>query len=168
MDKLKRLEKLKDFFDAIGGEIDGRKKIHKIIYLCQKKGIVFGQDFIFHYYGVFSPGLSSDLQQAEQWGIIEEKQIEHSWGISYSLKLKEADQNENYQEDILKHKDFITRIAKEKASVLEVLSTIVYLFHEGYSNEDIESKLADLKGHLDNFFPVAKKLAKELYDIGEA
>lgn len=65
MDRIERLNRLETFFQWVGGSITGRKKLHKLIYLSQALGFDLGQEFIFHFYGVYSPSLSKDLEMAK-------------------------------------------------------------------------------------------------------
>ncbi|MBS3969481.1 MAG: hypothetical protein KGZ94_05120 [Clostridia bacterium] len=163
MDKITRIDKLVALVNTVGGEITGRKKIHKIVYLCQQKGIELGQDFIFHHYGVYSPSLSDDLQQAEKWELIEEKIMEGPMGMTYKYTLN--GESEDFKNDVLKEKEFISLLAEKQSGVLEVLSTIVYLDNQGYSGDKLLEKLDVLKGHLDGYFPEAIELAKEMFNI---
>lgn len=56
-------------------------------------------------------------------------------------------------------------MAKKSAGVLEVLSTIVYLYNEGYEDKELEEKIKEIKAHLLKFLPEAKELAKEHFGI---
>ena len=56
------------------------------------------------------------------------------------------------------NKDFLQKIP-------EKLSTIVYLYEEGYYGKKLDNKLNELKGHLNSFIPEAKNLAKKYYNI---
>lgn len=84
---VERINRLQRLLKLLEGKITGRKKLHKLIYLAQKKGINFGHEFIFHHYGVYSPGLSMDVSQGEELEIFEEDNISTSSGSTYELKL---------------------------------------------------------------------------------
>lgn len=164
MNKIERIEQIEKCIDMIGGEIVGRKKLHKLVYLFQEKGIDFGQEFIFHFYGVYSPTLSGDLHLAEKLQILDEEQN----GSVFKLRLKGKDDNGKAKSIETDKEEFIEVLASQPASVLEVLSTMVYLHQEGFSGESLNTKLNELKRHLEKYFPKAKELAKELYEIEES
>jgi len=149
--------------------IDGRKKFHKLIYLLQDRGIDFGQGFIFHNYGVYSPSLAMDLTHAcHLEGLKEEEKEKETGGYKYyeySLGDDYKDfLDENEPED-LRIDENLKRLLELDTPVLEVLSTIVYLDKKGYRGEKLEGTLGDLKGHLKKYFPEAYKAAGEFYSI---
>ncbi len=160
MDRLLRMERLQSFFSVCGGEINGRKKVHKLVYLGQALGISLGQDFIFHHYGVYSPGLSNDLRQAENWGILTEEKT----GVSYRYQLKEEYSGLNDEINSEKRR-IIRTLNKRSPAVLEVLSTVIYLNKTGYPIEKIKDKTKEIKGHLESFFPDAITLANEFFGV---
>lgn len=160
MNTITRIELIKDCLNLLGGEIVGGKKLHKLVYLCQAKGIDFGQNFIFHFYGVYSPTLSVDLELAARMGIL----IEETSGSAIKIKLKEKGNSDVEYIEAVEKKDFIKMLASQSANVLEVLSTLIYLRLNGFSDERLRSKLQELKGHLKAHFPKAIKLAMEYYE----
>ncbi len=159
MQQLDRLEKLAVLLETLDGNIYGRKKFHKLIYLLQQKEIDFGQDFIFHYYGVYSPTLSMDINKGIEWGVINEE-LE---GQTYKVELKEKNETQPTFKE--KELSLIKTISKESPVVLEVLSTIVYLHNNNYSGLRLRGKMKELKGHLSNYFEKAEELGIELFDI---
>lgn len=164
MGKVERLEKLEQFFQWVGGEIAGRKKLQKLIYLGQELGFDFEQEFVFHYYGVYSPSLSRDLKLAQLWNLISESSLKSGIGIEYSYKLVKNNISYSceYEEEV---KNKIILLAHQPATVLEVLSTIVFLDRKGYSKSQIVKKLNELKGHLRHCFENAFRLAKDAFNI---
>ena len=72
MDRLAKLTRLRRLVEEAGGEIEGRKKLHKLVYLCQRANVDLDQSFVFHMYGVYSPSLALDLKSAIQWDLLEE------------------------------------------------------------------------------------------------
>ena len=164
MSKVKRIEKLEHFFGWVGGEVAGRKRLHKLIFLSQELGIDFDQDFIFHHYGVYSPSLSQDLKLAKQWDILDEIREERSNGVEYRYHLLNQDvpEGSDGEEEVVNQ---IRELAQQPAMVLEVLSTIVFLDKQGYSKQVIVKKLKELKGHLQHCFDDAFRLAKDIFQL---
>lgn len=158
MDKINRIELIEGYLDMIGGEIIGRKKLHKLIYLYQAKGIDFGQDFIFHFYGVYSPTLCLDLEMAMQMNVL----IQEQNGPAFKIKVKKRSKTHKVFMASTE-KEFISQLAGQKASVLEVLSTLVYLSREGLKDSKLYLKLHELKGHLKSHFKTAEILFNNYY-----
>ena len=162
MDKLSRLDRLQRLVEAAGGAdgtVDGRKKLHKLVYLCQRSGTDLGQAFQFHMYGVYSPSLAQDVDAATAWGLLEEKL---SAGGSYEIRLL-SDLGPPVA-DML-GLDTVRTLANESSATLEVLSTIVYLWDLDLREEDLRILLRDLKGHLESLFNSAFDLAAQHFDI---
>ena len=159
MDKLSRLDRLQRLVEAAGGTVDGRKKLHKLVYLCQRSGTDLGQAFQFHMYGVYSPSLAQDVDAATAWGLLKEKP---SAGGTYKIRLLSelsppvAD---------MPGLGTVQTLAKESSATLEVLSTIVYLWDLDLRGEDLRISLRDLKGHLESFFDSAFDLAAQHFGI---
>lgn len=161
MDKVKRLDRLAWLVQRVGGTVEGRKKLHKLVYLCQDRGLDFGQDFIFHEYGVYSPGLAWDLQQAVRWDVLREDQINARDMTMYRITLGEEAHPGAFDGDTA----FVPALAEESASTLEVLGTVVYLARRGYDGAELMEALESLKGHLRNHFARALELAGTYFDI---
>lgn len=162
MDKLSRLDRLQRLVEAAGGKVDGRKKLHKLVYLCQRSGTDLGQAFQFHMYGVYSPSLAQDVDAATAWGLLEEEKL--SAGGSYEIRLLSDPQSATLSPPA---SDMLTvrTLANESSATLEVLSTIVYLWDLDLCGEDLRISLRDLKGHLESFFNSAFDLAAQHFDI---
>ncbi len=161
MNKIERIERLENLFQWTGGHIAGRKKLHKLIYLSQALGFDLGQEFIFHFYGVYSPSLSKDLEIARSWGLIEEEKS--GGGYRYSLTASRVAQLDGCEFEEVKR--IIAGLKEEPTAVLEVLSTIVFLDVRGYTGLQIEKKLEELKKHLSSHFDDAFRLAEEIFGI---
>ena len=154
MDKLSRLDRLQRLVEAAGGAdgtVDGRKKLHKLVYLCQRSGTDLGQAFQFHMYGVYSPSLAQDVDAATAWGLLEEKL---SAGGSYEIRLLSDPQSAKLGPPVsdMLGLDTVRTLANESSATLEVLSTIVYLWDLDLRGEDLRIPLRDLKGHLESLF----------------
>lgn len=155
---LERLEKLKFLLKVAGGKVEGRKKLQKLAYICQSKGEFLSYDFDFHLYGVYSADLTNDVLLAKEWGILNEK----ARGNKFDIELLEKPQDSNLLKNSLGFR-LVAKLKDEQSTVLEVLSTIIYLDSKGYSGEELDSKLDSLKGHLKNDFPKAWELYKKYF-----
>jgi uncharacterized protein YwgA len=160
MDKLERLSRLSALVEAAGGRVDGRKKLHKLTYLCQRAGTDIGQSFVFHMYGVYSPSLARDVEAAEAWHLIDENEVEGPGGHYEITTGPAAAANQcntgNFDTQGLA---LVRQLAGESPSALEVLTTIAYLWDAGYREPRLREKLQQLKGHLAPYFAHAYDLA---------
>lgn len=163
MDRLEKLTRLRRLVEEAGGEIEGRKKLHKLVYLCQRANVDLDQSFVFHMYGVYSPSLALDLKTATQWGLLNET----PQGDAYHIRLGDLRIDAARIDDRDHPLDYaIARaLAPESATVLEALSTIVYLYDNQYRGDDLGKKLESLKGHLRKDFPRAFALAGAHYGL---
>ncbi len=163
MDKLRRLDRLQRLVEAAGGTVEGRKKLHKLVYLCQRSGTDLGQAFQFHMYGVYSPSLARDVDAATAWGLLEEKS---SAGGAYEIRLLSEPRSAKIDPPVADiGLDTVRTLANESSATLEVLSTIVYLWDLDLRGEDLRISLRDVKGHLESLFNSAFDLAAQRFGI---
>lgn len=163
MNKSTRIEKLLALLGNTGEKkIDSKKKLHKLVYLLQEYDEDFDQDFKFHYYGVFSPSLASDLDIADFEGRVHISESEDQFG--YIIELDEGEYPDlNLISD--KAKELIEVFEFEEPQLLEVLSTIVYLDRNYYEGNELLFKLHELKPKLIDHYPKAFGFAEEYYGI---
>ena len=138
MDKLMRLDRLQRLVQAADGQVDGRKKLHKLVYLCQRSGTDLGQAFQFHMYGVYSPSLAQDVDAAASWGLLEEEALADG---SYEIRLPQDFQPAQFGsyatgEDGVRT---VRELADQPSAILEVLSTIVYLWDLGFRGSALKT-----------------------------
>lgn len=152
---LDRLETLAAILKAADGKVVGKKKLQKLIYLCQEKGLYLGYDYTYHHYGVFSADLEAELRLGEAYGLIEQVQSD-SDQLSTIISLN---QTQSEIEPLPRDWDLLVKAFNSaQPRVLEVLSTIVYLVKAGYSDESLNAELHSLKGHLVSYFDNAWKM----------
>lgn len=163
MDKLERMYRLRRLIEMAGGQLDGRKKLHKLAYLCQQAGTDLGQSFIFYMYGVYSPSLAQDMEAASEWNLITERPS----GEGYVIGCGPEDLDPPAADFRAPEAGFevVKRLAGQTPAMLEVVSTVVYLWDAGYRSADLEKKLVELKGHLSSMFSPAKDLAKTYFEF---
>ena len=166
MDKLSRLDRLYRLVEVAGGTVDGRKKLHKLVYLCQRSGTDLGQVFQFHMYGVYSPSLAQDVDAATAWRLLEEKPSDES-RRAYKIEIPENSQPVEPSQPIADTSGLNTVkiLANESSATLEVLSTIVYLWGLDFRGNDLRNSLVNVKEHLESSFNSAFDLAAQHFDI---
>jgi uncharacterized protein YwgA len=163
MDKLTKVGRLHRLIEAADGRVEGRKKLHKLVYLCQRAGVDLDQSFVFYMYGVYSPSLALDLKTAIEWGVLKEVKD----GDTFDILLGDARIDASEKDDREPPLDFTVAkvLSGESAGTLEALSTIVYLYDNGHRGEALRSKLRSLKGHLLPVFPRAFDLAEAQFHL---
>jgi len=164
MEKLDRLNRLYALVESAGGHVDGRKKLHKLAYICQHVGTDLGQTFMFHMYGVYSPSLAEDLAAATRWNVLAET---NQGGDSFEIGVGSERPDGQTIALLVSEPGFakVRELAKQPPAMLEVLTTILYLWNTGYRGDRLAEKLRELKGHLGSYFPTAFKLANEHFGV---
>lgn len=149
-----------------GNEIHSRKKLHKLVYLLQEAGENFDQDFIYHNFGVFSPSVAHDLEEAEYTGLLTQEIIGRDNGYTISATEQSEEQAGFYVPLLSENtKRLIDALKDEKPQVLEALSTIVYLSQNHYRGKEIKTKLRELKPKIVAHYSRAFELSRKHYKI---
>lgn len=127
--------KLLQVIDAVG-ELRGAKKLHKILYLAQVLGYGVNEDFVWHWYGPYSPSIALKIEDLVNTGALEESRAKaHYETRSFQLtpegqQLIEVFGKEGQQEDALR--DLVaTLYGKWSARRLELIASIMYLQRSG-------------------------------------
>jgi uncharacterized protein len=112
-----------------GGELVGRIRLQKVVYLLDKLGMKSGASFAYHHYGPYSEEVSDAVTDAKFWGNIEEAvSFRVSDGAPYSafstkspapaalggLNAKQAGQ-------------YLEKFAGRSSTVLELAATVHWL-----------------------------------------
>jgi len=157
-DRNDRLRKLKDLLNAANGAVEDTSRLHNLVFLCEYAGTDLGQDFDFQYYRLYSPTLARDLDIAVESELV--NQAEESGKVSLRTdKIRKSSQ--------LKEPGFVLveKLSTEKSDTLEVLSVLCYLYKVGYSEDQLETKLEELKPELKGCFVKAYDLAERHFSI---
>jgi uncharacterized protein len=147
MDVLERAARIVSLLQLCGGTVEGRKKLQKIVYLLQEAGEDFGQVFSYHYYGVYSSGLAGDIAYMMESGVVTEAQITDGVNVKFSVGLAN-DAISLVVPAVLQHTPLAEKLSSMTPRELEVLSTIVFLYRNGMRNDELVSRLRELKGSL--------------------
>lgn len=148
----------------VAGEIQDRKKLQKIVYILQMKGVGFNEKFTYHYYGPYSTELQMEVTSLSDWGFVSEtsKQTESNH-VCYTYSLKEGSDYENEYDDVqevIDNAEIIKHLNSIPTHVLELIATIFYLKDYNYptdeNNKDfVRKKINALKPNLLNVFDEA-------------
>ena len=135
---------------AAGGQIVGRVRLQKTVYLLDRLGLESGFHYDYHHYGPFSRDLDNAVADAEAFGIVEEqfgrRQVD---GARYSIFKLTDDGHElpveigQLDEAVLKR--FLQKFADANVTVLELAATANWLV-EKEEQDDWQEALRRRKG----------------------
>lgn len=154
---------LRDLINFGGGQIEGRKKIHKIVYIIQQLANPFQPpyEFRWNYYGVYSEDLAGELSIGEFFGILRETPIMEYGYRTYAIEVADETNHSVIAGDE-RLKRLVAYLNSKEPRLLEVLSSIMFFENEGLKGEAINEKLYAYKGHLAEFFDEAYRVYEEL------
>jgi uncharacterized protein len=119
---------------AAGGEVAGKIRLQKLVFLLDKLGLNSGFKYAYHHYGPYSSDLTEATDFAKAFGLIEEK-VKHrqSDGAIYSVfslgrSLGEDPKKEFFEE--LHISSTITAISAVNSTILELAATAYWLKHD--------------------------------------
>ncbi|QZT34215.1 YwgA family protein [Caldalkalibacillus thermarum TA2.A1] len=113
------------------GEISGRKKLQKIVYISKKFNFDFGERFNFHFYVPYSEELSLKIEELHHLGFISEKKEHKNGYTQYTYRLSEKGEEflRLYPTEIKGLEPFIRKLNGESSRFLELVSTLLYFDH---------------------------------------
>lgn len=164
MNILNRMYKIQWLISKAGGQIETRKKLHKMVYLLQIIGEDFGQDYVYHNYGVFSPTLAYDLDFAKSNHLVDESFDENK---GYTIKIGTPFGESSPHKLGVSNKSvaLISQLARLRPQEIEVISTIVYLSRNYYSGNELKAKLRQLKPSLSKDYETGYRVARSSFGI---
>jgi uncharacterized protein len=127
------------------GEITGRKKLQKIIYIAKKLSFPFQERFQFHFYGPYSEELTLRVEELSNLGFIEEVKEKKGGYFQYRYMLTDAGKEFLSVNDINMPSlaDCLLDMNEQNARFLELVSTV--LFFESLTREEVTDKVFTLK-----------------------
>ncbi|GAB7387857.1 YwgA family protein [Bacillaceae bacterium] len=136
--------KLLRFFQ-LAGEITGRKKLQKMIYIAKKLGFDFEERFQFHFYGPYSEELTLKVEELHHLGFLEEREEDKGNYMQYRYRLTASGQAylQHGPEERADLAAIVNRLNGENARFLELVSTV--LFFEKLPRREVEQKIFSLK-----------------------
>jgi uncharacterized protein YwgA len=130
---------------AVSGEIVGRKKLQKMIYISKKLAFPFQEKFHFHFYGPYSEELTLRVEELFNLGFINEVKEKKGGYSQYRYAL--TDNGKEFlslYESKMPHLDkCLQNLNEQSARFLELVSTV--LFFDSLSREEVTEKIMTLK-----------------------
>ncbi len=149
------------------GEISGRKKLQKIVFILQAEGHGFPQEFGYLHYGPYSVEVRQGLDLLVANDLISEKQ--EAEGDYPPYEYRPSDRLGEFLsgfEDTAKEQPKWSKRAielnKRSPQELESLATVVFLMQRDFKGERLEERFKRLKpkleSHFDKVLPDAKRI----------
>lgn len=121
---------------AAGGQLTGRVRLQKTVYLLDRLGLNSGFEYDYHHYGPYSRDLDNATADAKAFDLIEEESERRaSDGAMYSIFRLKGDAKSEKQEalghlDRSRAEQLVNLFARTNVTVLELAATIDWLWRE--------------------------------------
>ncbi|WAA09628.1 YwgA family protein [Fervidibacillus albus] len=130
----------------ITGEVVGRKKLQKMIYIAKKLSFPFQEKFEFHFFGPYSEELTLQIEELINMGFLTEEKEKKGGYIQYRYELTES--GEEFLDTIQLQNDpklkvVLLQMNEQSARFLELVSTVLYF--DSLRKEEIFEKIAQVK-----------------------
>nr|WP_263324116.1 YwgA family protein [Neobacillus sp. Marseille-Q6967] len=130
---------------SVSGEIVGRKKLQKMIYIAKKVAFPFHERFQFHFYGPYSEELTLRVEELCNMGFLNE--IKEKKGGYFQYRYTLTDSGKEFlslnEVDMPCLQDCLGDMNGQNARFLELVSTILYF--DNLSKEEVTNKVFTLK-----------------------
>lgn len=130
---------------AASGEVIGRKKLQKMIYISKKLSFPFGEKFQFHFYGPYSEELTVQVEELCNMRFLDE--VKEKKGGYYQYRYTVTDNGKEFLSengvDIPHLQECLTDMNSQSARFLELVSTV--LFFDNLPKEEVQEKIFTLK-----------------------
>ncbi|MGX9133094.1 YwgA family protein [Rummeliibacillus sp. JY-2-4R] len=135
-------------FVSLAGQVTGRKKLQKMVYIAKKMQFPFHEKYHFHIYGPYSEELTLRVDELCTMGFLTEQMEDKGSYVQYCYEV--TDKGTDFSNAFCKEQQNLYEVVEilnsKSARFLELVSTLLY-FDELPKNEQIE-KVHVVKGKL--------------------
>jgi len=151
-------------FITLAGEVTGRKKLQKMVYIAKKMNFPFQEKYQFHMYGPYSEELTLRVEELCNMAFLSEKLEDKGSYVQYTYSCTEEGRQflSSMSKDHPKLDQCITHLNGKSSRFLELVSTLLYF--DTLERELQIEKLHVVKGKL-NF--TEKEIEDAFAFIGE-
>jgi uncharacterized protein len=131
---------------SVAGEIIGRKKLQKMIYIAKKINFPFYEKFNFHFYGPYSEELTLRVEELCNLGFIDEVKEKKGGYFQYKYSLTETGEQFLTHHELLDMPpltETIKNLNEQNARFLELVSTVLYF--DNLQKVEVKEKIFTLK-----------------------
>jgi len=169
---------LLELLDRLGG-VQGRKKLQKLVYIAKLQGAPIEDEFFFHYYGPYSSGLASRVDQLVEAKLLDEtaRPLAVARGAEYIYRQTDAARTflkkvrvsvpPRFQEAMERGISRAAELKDREVFQLELASTLLYWRDKGHTWEEAEAITRQRK-HADPDSPAFKEARKIAEDAWNA
>lgn len=129
----------------VSGEIIGRKKLQKMIYIAKKVAFPFHERFQFHFYGPYSEELTLRVEELCNMGFLNE--VKEKKGGYFQYRYTLTDPGKEFlslnEVEMPFLQDCLVDMNDQNARFLELVSTILYF--DNLPKEEVTNKVFTLK-----------------------
>ena len=130
---------------ALSGEVIGRKKLQKMVYIAKKMDFPFQERFQFHFYGPYSEELTLRVEELCNMGFLNE--VKEKKGGYYQYRYTLTEEGEEFLGengvDMPLLGNCLTDINTQNARFLELVSTILYF--DNLPQGEVKEKVQTVK-----------------------
>lgn len=130
---------------SVSGEVIGRKKLQKMIYIAKKMEFPFQERFQFHFYGPYSEELTLRVEELCNMGFLDEVKENMGGYSQYRYTLTEAG-GEFLGANSIEMPclgDCLADINSQNARFLELVSTVLYF--DNLPEDEVKEKVQMVK-----------------------
>ncbi|MDT2044829.1 hypothetical protein CHN50_07865 [Priestia aryabhattai] len=130
---------------SAAGEIVGRKKLQKMIFIGKKLEFPFYERYNFHFFGPYSEELTLRVEELCNLGFLQELKENKGGYMQYRYALTQAGNEflSHYELELPHLQEVMTDMNNQSSKFLELVSTILYF--DGLSKEEVSEKVFTLK-----------------------
>ncbi|NSL52983.1 YwgA family protein [Calidifontibacillus erzurumensis] len=130
---------------SYAGEIVGRKKLQKMIYIAKKLHFPFNEKYDFHFFGPYSEELTLRVEELGNNGFLHEEKEKKGGYVQYRYTLSKAGEEflRHFQIEMPHLEDCIKNMNEQSSRFLELVSTVLYF--EDLPKEQVRDKVFTLK-----------------------
>ncbi|MFG6495984.1 YwgA family protein [Fictibacillus sp. UD] len=127
------------------GEVVGRKKLQKMVYIAKKLNFPFQEKYQFHFYGPYSEELTLKIEELCNMGYIHEVKEKVSGYSQYRYAVNEEGQKllSTYGAEIEQLGNCVRSMNEQSSRFLELVSTVMYF--EKLEQDEIKEKVQTVK-----------------------
>ena len=164
---LKEHAKLMKVFSE-SGEIVGRKKLQKMIYIAKKLDLPFYEKYDFHFYGPYSEELTLRIEELCNLGFLDE--MKEKKGGYYQYRHSLTDNGKEFLDqcevDMPDLKVLTQQMNEQSSRFLELVSTILYF--DDLPKDEVKEKVFTIKSkprYTDEEFEAALAYIDQLKEL---
>jgi uncharacterized protein YwgA len=127
------------------GEINGRKKLQKMIYIAKKLSFPFQEKYQFHFYGPYSEELTLRVEELCEMGYLNEVREKRAGYYQYCYSITDSGRDflSMHEMDLPTLEPCLCDMNEQNARFLELVSTVLYF--DTLEKDEVSEKVFTLK-----------------------